>query len=948
MLLSISLGGLASPSAYPAGELPASTVNIVAWEVPSAFAVTDRMLQGRVRLVPAVEAGSLQLTLCLNGAPVAGAQAFYGTRPPVWSSDQTRWVNFAFLLPGDLPDGPYTIEAVAGPRVSVAGETSQPITGGSVPAPQPARRLEVKGAGSKWLVRLSQPLAHEAVLGVWLLQGADDEILQAAACYRLAQGQRSLEVELPRDGRWAAAGGTLLFQVGAENIDPARLAAGPVTADVEQGSPAEKPMAHGIYRERSGAWHYWWVDDQHALWWDGERWIPEGGMFYLFPSEGTLEARQRQWAEITACLDKMQAAGFNDLYVNGGVGLTQTWWDVQRVVNEFNRRGVRFGWQLTTGAKPFSAYSIRSSEAQGLIKGACEQAGTLRVELPRVPLKALLLVPVQGGERARRVEYAWEGKNAKAGMEIAQILESENNVGTATVNVPVPGLKRGEYYVIVEAVEDGKRVSNVWERLEETKQGLDWVRLIDWGSGLRFFVDPICNEGGINNRYEVVRVASPAFEREFARLLREKYEGSLERLARAWHVPAGELSDFEQAARLIPLRDQDSPAIRDSLLLIDPQTGEVLRTESGPGASWMDYLELVRVSYADKRDEIARYLKEKVTVPVVYKRVSPWTSVEGVSRALDGFDGVGLELYPEEGSTLPSGALSGRLEADLAPHTVWLIVTELGYSAKPGNLGVKSWPSEDHLRKVLREAFGAGAKGVFLFGWRLPSQHWENHSLLNQPDRLEWVRAAFDELVDDPASALSVLGQVFPEGQSWWWKAGGVPWTRYNSVYAGPPSAFPQSLFLAENADGGQLWAISTSQPVPGLEPVVVNLADAFYADHYGAELSRLHAEGNRMIYLGLWPEPAQEPAVLRRHFKSTQPLPLPGGGLCQPLEVFPGDEVLARDEHGNVWAKLTDGDQLLIVSATPVAPAVKNAAEASPVLQPEWVDSLMWEGWEQ
>jgi len=82
------------------------------------------------------------------------------------------------------------------------------------------------------------------------------------------------------------------------------------------------------------------------------------------------------------------------------------------------------------------------------------------------------------------------------------------------------------------------------------------------------------------------------------------------------------------ASRLLPLRDLDVPRYRQSQTLVDPMTGALIDTENGEGSCWLDYLRAVRDTYAQRRYEIARYLKERVNVPVVIKRVAPWLALQ--------------------------------------------------------------------------------------------------------------------------------------------------------------------------------------------------------------------------------------------------------------------------------------------------------------------------------
>ncbi|MFH1496474.1 MAG: hypothetical protein ABII82_01495 [Verrucomicrobiota bacterium] len=942
----------ASVIASELGELPGDTASIAGWHIAAAFASGQSSLDGRVKITPAAHADRLWITLeRLAGTPaspqaeiIAVTQAFVPARSPIWSRTLAIDVPFSLSVPEDLPAGRYRLRVEPRPGQRLLGPQAHDLARGDVPSVRSSLPLAVSGGGRNWKVVLPPGLPAESRLEAWLFIPAaaegEPDLLAATASWELPEGGDEIALRLPDTPRWRAyASGVLRFQIGGTAAASALL-----TTDLGPASPAShkhKPITHGIYEQADGTRHYWHADDTHALHWNGSEWNPFGGMFYFFPAKSTLDERASERIKIHKLLDQLSAAGFRDLYVNAGVGHSSPDWFVQSAVDEFNRRGIRFGWQLTTGAKPFAAWEIYSSVSQGLLHAKVAQVGRLELDLPKIPLAGLLAIPTDGSGRAHRIEYSSVAESGRSGMEIAQILESENNVARQRVILDVPGLAPGDYYVLVNAIQRGKRLSNVWERLDETKAGLDWVSRINWGSGLRFFVDPVCNEGGINNKDETIRIASAAFEADFASWLRSKYQSSAA-LTAAWALPGASVIDFAQASRLLPVRDLDIDAWKNRLLLIDPQTGALFPTVGGPGASWMDYLQAVRESHALRIDEVARYIKARVNVPIVIKRVSPWVSTEGIPRAPGGVDGIGLELYPELGSGVPYGGLSGRAEADLASHTTWLLATELGYSSKPANRDVESWPDKATFERIVRETVSTGAKGIYLFGWRLPGKEWVNHVLLDQPDRLQWAREIADNLVANPPPVWSDYGLIYPEGQSWWWRSNGRLWTRYNSVYRNPPSVFPQSALLTGEGEN-RLWAVSSSVPVPGANPVVVNLTDAYFAKHYAKSIDGIIDAGKHIIYLGHWPENATTPARLARHFSQRKPVRLPDGrGEIQPLMLFPGDEPLAKDSSGNVWAKLNHRERILIVSATPAEPTEKNSAQPPRYLNPAWVERLL------
>ncbi|AHF94935.1 hypothetical protein OPIT5_30090 [Opitutaceae bacterium TAV5] len=945
-----------APATDSSGELPADVVSILSWRIGSSFTRGASTLAGTLTLVPAAQATRIQFHLYRIVAgpgspaqePIASSVSFVPARSPVWVRNPSVQVPFALAVPEDLPDGRYRLESSALPGQQLRGELTFDLTRGNPPPPVVPEKLSASGSGRDWEITIPKIVERESRLEAWFFlaagSGNTSGALMATASYPIPGDTGKMRIRLPDEPRWREiSSGILRFHIGET-----ALASDPVPVSFTVVAPPDatrKPIAHGVYTRADGTRHYWHADDTHTLNWNGVPWIPFGGMFYLFPAKATLRERAAERVAIARHLDTLQTAGFRDLYVNAGVGLTSPEWFVQTVVDEFNRRGIHFGWQLTTGAKPFAAWEIYSSTSQGLIRARASLPGKLEAEIPQVPLTELLVIPASGAGSARRIPFSSAVKTVAGGMEIAQILESENSAKKQRVTLDIPDLSPGDYYVLANTLQQGKRVSNVWERLDETLAGLDWISHIDWGSGLRFFVDPECNEGGINNRHETVRVSSPSFETDYASWLRNRYRGDIAALAAAWSLPRAALVDFSQASRLVPFRDLDSPRYRqqNTVTLVDPQTGKIFNTTTDEGASWMDYLQAVRESYARKRDEIARYIKTRVNVPVIIKRVSPWVSTEGIPRSPGGIDGIGLELYPDNGSGVPYGGLSGRAEADLAAQTTWLLATELGYSAKPGNLGVRSWPDKATFERIVRETVSTGAKGIYLFGWRLPGKEWENHVLLDQPDRLRWASEIAGRLRADPPVAWTRYGLIFPEGQSWWWRSNGKLWTRYNCIYRDPPSVFSQSARLAGDGPDA-LWAVSSGVPVPDANPVVVNLADPYFAKYYTGDIDRMMDARKHVIYLGRWPAGADTPARLARHFSSPgQTLPLPGSeGEFQPLRLYPGDEALARDSSGNVWAKLNPRDRLLIVSATPAGPAARNSAQPPPHLKPEWITRLL------
>ena len=855
----------------------------------------------------------------------------------VWSTLQTDGNSFSFTVDPDWPDGSYRLSAVSLPGHHLKGTLDIDLKLGEADFSAVQEVVDVAGTENGWKIFFPVPRQNA---GLMQIRCYDPEgFLRAVSNVPYGKSAKEVIVEYPRGGRWGRipVDAELKLVFPGSSIEETHLSL-PEKRYV-QSNDLMKPMSAGCYVAQNGLRHYWHVDDDHTLIWDGAPYIPRGGMFCSDHNSGqfysTFDERWNGYIkENNAALDIIQESGFHDLYVNHGVQLRAPEWHTQAFVNDLNRRGIKFGYQLTAGANPIDAYSIYSSVKQGLIIGTVDQNSTLKFTAPREHLLSALLVPVSGTGPAFEVEINQDLKNSSAGsLEIIQMEVAEASSGKDALSIKLSvNRDPGQYFVILKEKIKGKRASDVWTTLEETKRDLKWIEKINWGEGLRFFVDPVCNETGINNAYETRRFWSSAFNTDFKGWLEKKYHNDLGGLKRAWALPEQSISSFTDAAQLIPLRNTDEGVFTNQLLMIDPGSHAVWRTEGGLGVSWLDYIFAVRELYSYKNDEIARFIKELVNVPVVSKRVTPWVVSETLNRVPGGIDGLGLELYAKSGSVTAYGAVCGRVEAEASSQTTWFLVTEIGYDASPNG---ENWPSKEILRRHMRECVSNGTKGMFHFGWKLPVKMWGHAGFYDKPLQLKWLQEAYADLEKNPPAAWK-NGLLFPGGANWWNRSGDLLWNRYNCIYDRIPSGFPQSVCLWQNSST-QFWAASSSLLFPAVDPVVMNLQDNIYVDYYEQEINRLLQEDRRIIYCGFWPGSEKCPD-LAKHFTDNTAL-LADGSSIQKLVVFPGDQVLAK-EQGQVWAKRSGS--LLISSRTPVIGRERNVMQAPVFMKPEWVEEFI------
>lgn len=873
-------------------------------------------------------AGSLRCVLTRRGETVLETSA----KP---QPNSRRQVQAQWDLPADLPTDTYNVSILPQMTqiIKVSDSASITIQGIDKPATV-VNDLAVTSiahvpGSNDLMLELNHAASTEQLIGLWLKNQQGHVI--AALDIALVAGKSQLQVSIPAQPRWENhTGGKLIaFVHQSQNDKPAEVNM-PVCGDAQQQL---KPMASGILVNEDQTRHHWYVRDDHTLIWNGSPFVPVGGMYLphtLFNFSNSAEVREKQWENYDKSLKLGMANGFNALYVNQGNRAPR--WAIQSVVNDFNKRGLQFGWQLGF-RKQASVYPIRSHTKQGLIKGQCDADGTLSIALPREKVEHVLLIGPTSNPKVHHLDLEMNlTSGQKPGFIQLDLTEDSESGSLTRVTLKRPDLPAGTYYGLAQ-VQRKDHFTNLWDQMDAFKEHYQWLKQIDWGNNLRLFIDPSGNEEGIYNQSDSVRVMSPGFEAWYANWLQKRYE-TLDKLTDAWSLKNQCISDWKQAARLLPVRDLDVDTFSKHIWWVDPQSGQVLTTTNDLGQSWDDYQLAMRISYASKRDELARIIKQYVNVPIVFKRVAPWVNEEAINTTPGGFDGMGLELYPAWGSVISIGLAAGVVEAQSASQTMWVVGTELGYNADIGNGKVKNWPSRSELDQLIQTTARFGCKGYFFFGWHLePNSLWGNHNLEDTPEQMQWmtegVAAASAKWPQKPMH----FAQAYPKGHAWYFRVAGEPLTKDTAMYPGPNSMIKQSILLMTEPE---LWAVSSDVVMPDANPIIVNFQDAHAVARYGPQVDQWIKAGKHIIYVGLWPENAGDLCQLSSHFNNT--VKKDDKGQYQLLRTSSADTVLAKDQQAMPWAKLSG--RILIIARPIEFKANKDAVP--PVINPQWVEQLL------
>ncbi len=677
-----------------------------------------------------------------------------------------------------------------------------------------------------------------------------------------------------------------------------------------------KPINYGFFTDRDQITHVWYMNHDFEYIFDGVRYFPTGGMW----CSDTLFSRSTDPAQIAVNLQKdlstiraIKAGGLDDVYLN--LATQAPLWVRQAFVDMLQNEGIYYGYQLNGGggAQIPSFFITRDRDDapanyRGLTRGTYAN-GKITARFPKEQklLGVLLVDPATPQTSARFFNFAdREGKDTRHGIID---LETQQDFGklreiSFAAQLALPDQTQ---VILIPLIEANMHHGNLWDETEmaELKNSLAWVGKINWGSNLRFWIEPIRNETDMVNATENLRQYTPAINRAFAAYLRERYQ-TLTKLQTAWGLA---VNSFDQAARLIPLR------LKDNVYYLDPEDGQTFAGSEKTTLAWIDYQEMIRITYAQLADQVAMYLKSMVNVPVIFKSVGVIGEKLSVSNQYLGYDGVGFETYLNQGIPGETGGGASRAEAEASSHTMWKVGTEVGHSAAVGNGETKFFKDEAEIRGMADALSRLGVRGFYFFGFDLkPGNLWLNHNYHDFPEGLAWASRIDRESNARNQVAATPANYVFPGGFTWWW------WTtRYHAVNDHEQNLIPQSARLGKES---KIYYSSTNVLPEQFNAVIINCPYPPFSRYHAADIEQAIRSGQTVYYVGQRTDLGAIPAL--DAFFTPEIIAFDDDSQAQVLNALPGCKILAA-QNGKVWALAKDN--LIIVSRTPVAKP-KNSAD--------------------
>jgi hypothetical protein len=536
---------------------------------------------------------------------------------------------------------------------------------------------------------------------------------------------------------------------------------------------AQRPEANGVYTDKTGGQHPWNITSSHALIWDKQTYVPVGGTFaprYL--AEGQTDGN---WAKDTEALGVLKARGMMDIIIDPVVSagdVPATGW--QKLVDHLEAGGFRYGISFGAGVKT-------------RLTGIVVKPGEYRV-----------------GNLGQNVDPSWRVTDADSAKYVvvapdgSQILQRgdvqvKNGFATVAINSTVTSGAVGVLYPrkTIAPNRDGF-LPDLWAGFDAYRDKLLSVfSQVKFGTGLRFFLDPLAHPLAIQGEADYLVPDSPAFRLEWEAYLSQHYQG-IDDLMQKWGLLEHDLKDYKQAAALVPLHSNR----RGIAFMLNAATNSVIQLDANAdvGRFWRDLRDCRDTSLSYYMRSAADFLKREIAnVPVVYTYTEQRSMYTNSERS-GGFDGLGIKAYARGSALVTGGADSAYSQAGESAKSMWLIVTETldTNSPRKDRLG---YASEQALFTDLDWLRGIGAKGFFVNGFQvLPEAAFANYQIIRAPEQIDWLKRYCDKINKEADMALSQPRTLpYPASAAGLVHAGpigtgGVWWVR--SILPGRPIEF--------------------------------------------------------------------------------------------------------------------------------------------------------------
>lgn len=486
-----------------------------------------------------------------------------------------------------------------------------------------------------------------------------------------------------------------------------------------------KAQVLGQFTDRTGAIHPWYINSAHTLIWDNSPFIPVGGVF--IPKYLANGASDANWKSDTQSLDLLKQKGLTDIIIDPSISakdVTAAAW--QKMIDYLDSNGFHYGIAFGAGIdRPLTGTLIKPSVYR---TDNVNSYGEASWRVANSDKAHYYLVDTQDGSQIFR-----DGDiPVNAGVAIAPA--GDKIVGTA-VGLLYPHVVITPYL--------NYNLPDVWGGFDSYRDHLLTIfSNVKFGSGLRFFIDPLGDRLGIPPNADYLIPDSQEFGIEWEAWLRRRYS-TIDALVNAWGIVDHDLTSFKTAARLIPLWSNG----RGIPLLNDPTTGTKYTVKWNVSKFWANMHECRDSSIVYYMNAAADILKQQVAdVPVIYTRTD-LNSIFANANKTGGLDGYGVPAYGAGQTIVTDGADSAVVQCNEALRPMWCIVSETAPTDHTGG-----YTSRDTLFQDLNRLDNIGCKGFFIKGYDGVKN---GYNMLSTPEQLDWLAAYKQRILSDTTIATA-------------------------------------------------------------------------------------------------------------------------------------------------------------------------------------------------
>lgn len=866
-----------------------------------------------------------------------------------WSPGTAHSVSLTLDIPVVAPDGEYEVYCGVGSDSGFAnvdgekcigsitiGETTEPnpdtLTISSVKTVQDGKTLNVSYTLSE-AADVSTAKAFVRFLSGDVLWGVAES--EAAVDVKTVGESVSIALTMPS----GMPSGTYEAELGFYNVNGTKT-----IGDMEIVSDAKntyKPLSYGIYKsQKSGRHHFWYINQHGAAIWDGEPFVPVGGMYcpnilqgYSFVNP---ETNNSNWTEDKREIDMLADNGITDIYLNSSINGTPGWvWEY--VLDYLDKKGIRYGIQPNGGngyTEQDAFYIFSNAKKISTSATAVSTTNAKTVKAEDVTLSTI-------GSATANYAYYFAVHNNSGTVKAGKAeLTADGNVYTFSADIVFP--KIGSYTIyFTPCVNKSTGVVNFWKYGENMlNKAKSFAKNVAMGDGARDIIDVATNESGYYNTNANARPYDADYNALYRDWLKKKYN-NIGELTDAWKTN-DTISGFDQASRIIPV--YSSAAASDgsySVYGYDEQSNALFEFDGRNTQMWLDFIEFRDYAAAEFYNDLADAYKTKLDLPTVIKSVYFHQESFKNERTSGGLDGLGSESYAVGESVGQKHVVTYALSNQFA-KTAWNIVTETNveenitqkfkdaYGENPTytngqpdlvNSGGLGYGTKARMHTNFDQLFDSGAKGIydFVLGARHSTTIQQAYSYVymndyhkSTNDQFGWL-AEYKAKVDEEKIANSDPDKniiYFTPAAAY--TNGGGP-NRFNAVHTQDHSTITYS--YKSSGTNRDYMVLLTDDPNVEAEVIAANFEKGPISQKQGVEFGKMldeMPEDKQAVYLGFRSDLGTVPQ-LDKYFTNTYTTNSDGVKV-QVLDPGSTGEVIYKTSDGKPWA-IRDGN-LWIVAA--------------------------------